>query len=138
MRYVAGTFDAPVPAAAGMRALELSGVPGADIRVLRPVNGDRTSDPDIENVVDVGAGATGDSQHLSESAASQRAPGADTRSALYDLLAADDAATLAKMLQPGLVVVLARVPTARAAAAAAALRAVGAGGVTESLPPPRG
>lgn len=138
MRYVAGTFDAPVPASAGMRALELSGVPRADIRVLRPVNGDRASEPDTENLSDVSAGAAGDSQHGSQAAAAHHAPAADTRSAGHDLLAAEDAATLAKIMQPGLVVVLARVPTARAAAAAAALRAVGAGRVTESLSPPRG
>jgi hypothetical protein len=104
MRYVLGTFDAPVPAAAGVRALELAGVVRRDIRMIDPS--------------DVGLGE-----------------GALASGPLRDLLAADDRALLGRLGGAGRTTVIARVPTARAGAAAAALRAVGAGGVTESATP---
>jgi hypothetical protein len=97
MRYLAGLFDAPGPTAAALAALRSSGVALRDVRVLT------ADDRDLE--------------------------GRDV--AVTDLLRdrgvpAEAAAELARAIDAGATLLFARAPSARAAAAAAALRGVGA------------
>ncbi len=98
MRYVAGLFDAPAPAAAGMSVLAAAGIGEPDVHVLS--NADDADSP----------------QRTSDTAAFLRAHG----------VPADTAFAFAEAVAGGGILLFARVPSARAGQAASALRAVGA------------
>lgn len=109
MRYLAGLFDAPAPATAGLSVLAAAGILPTDIRVLS--NDGRTDDahtaPDVVAFL-----------------RKHGVPG-------------DLASTLGDAVALGNILLFARAPSARAAAADAALRAVGALDITGGGYPPR-